>query len=262
MAGRNLQPVPQNLDPFRTSTTVNVLVGEYNRADRFAPIYATDTGSGTAYTLTPTPGIKFYEIGQTFIFQAANANTGTTPTLNVNGWGAGTITYMDGSALVAGDIAANEWVEVIVTSTTPTFALITVRPSLFYRTTANVVLQKFTTSLGADVSLTSTSNYFDGPSLSLGAGIWLLNGTVTVLDTVTNNNIRAKLWDGTTVVSSTSGLIIGTGNPVSIALSGIITNPVANAKISCKPANTTTGVMKFNITGESKDSTLTAVRIG
>jgi len=128
---RNLQPVSSDLPPLRTSETVNQLVKEYNRPDRFAPIFGTDTGSGTAYVISPVPGVKVYDPGQIFFFKATNANTGTAPTLNVNGLGAGTITYMDGSALVAGDIAANEWIEVVVTSTTPTFALNTIRPGLF-----------------------------------------------------------------------------------------------------------------------------------
>jgi hypothetical protein len=38
-------------------------------------------------------------------------------------------------------------------------------------------------------------------------------------------------------------------------------NPAANIRISCKDISSTPGAMKFNASGNSKDSTLTAVRI-
>lgn len=107
------------------AVVTNQLVKLYNRldADMFPPIYAADTGTATAYAMTPTPGIKFYVVGQTFIFKASHANSGTTPTLNVNGFGAGTITKQNGAALAVGDIASGDFVSVICTSTTPTFEL-------------------------------------------------------------------------------------------------------------------------------------------
>lgn len=56
--------------------------------------------------------------------------------------------------------------------------------------------------LGADVSIPTAGTYVDGPSVSLGAGTWLIVGQVTVrCITGTNGNAGgyAKLWDGTTV---------------------------------------------------------------
>lgn len=123
----SLPALSRNADTLAITTTVNRLVREFNRPDRKAPIVGTDTGSGAAYAIAPVPGIVLYEVGQEFTFQAANANTTTTPTLAVNGLTAGTITCLDGSALAVGDIAASGWVDVIVASVTagtPTFALI------------------------------------------------------------------------------------------------------------------------------------------
>lgn len=116
--------LPGDTDTRKLNQYVNTLIRFYNRPDLFVPSYAPDTGSGTAYVTTPSADIKVYEVGQEFDFKAANANTTAAPTLNVQGLGAGTITYPDGSALVPGDISANSFNKVIVTSTTPTFALL------------------------------------------------------------------------------------------------------------------------------------------
>ncbi len=86
-------------------------------------LYAIDTGSATAYAIAPSPGIAAYVVGYSARFKAVNANSGTTPTLAVNGLAAGTITWPDGTALAAGDIPANAFVECICTSTTPTWHL-------------------------------------------------------------------------------------------------------------------------------------------
>lgn len=111
----------------RISAIINALVRQYNRTDTFPVIYGgAETGTGAAYVIKPTPGIGSvgYEVGQIIVLQAIHANTSTTPTLNVNGLGAGTIKYPNGSALGLGDIAANGWIGLLTTSTTPTFALI------------------------------------------------------------------------------------------------------------------------------------------
>lgn len=120
---------------------LNRLLREFNRTDAFVPIYGADSGSATAYVITPVPGISQYKVGQIFTFMAANDNSGTAPTLNVNGKGAGTITYPDGSALVPGDIKANGFYTVQVTATTPTFQLMQAK--------GNRLLQHVFTETGA-----------------------------------------------------------------------------------------------------------------
>lgn len=124
------------------------------------------------------------------------------------------------------------------------------------------VLSKITISLLADVNLTNTTLYFDGPSLAQGTtGIWLVTGNVTITNAGGLVG-SAKLWDGTTIIDSTSwsmGAAVGSAN---IHLSGIITNPAANLRISVKDTVSTSGKILFNLSGNSKDSTLTAIRIG
>mgnify|MGYP006266570115 CR=1 FL=1 len=123
-----IQPLSRTDEGAIVNERVNNLITPINRfeEDQFIPTYAADTGSGTAYVIAPSPGIKSYVVGQVFAFKALNANTSTTPTLAVNGLTAGTIAR-PGGALVAGDIAANgsTVVQVIALSSgTPTFHLL------------------------------------------------------------------------------------------------------------------------------------------
>jgi hypothetical protein len=124
-------------------------------------------------------------------------------------------------------------------------------------------LTSLTNSLGADVALNVSANYFDGPSVAQGtSGTWYVSGTVTLIDATTAPaNIFAKLWDGTTVIASATTFIGTTNSTASVSLSGVITSPAGNLRISVREPGATTGVMKFNSTGNSKDSTVTAVRI-
>ena len=118
-----------------------------------------------------------------------------------------------------------------------------------------------TASLGADVALNNTANYFDGPSIAQGtAGTWYVSGTVTLMDSV-NAWVLVKLWDGTTVISSAADLVIG-GVACTVALSGYIASPAGDLRISVRAPFDTTGEIKFDLSGEPKDSTITAIRIG
>lgn len=117
-------------------------------------------------------------------------------------------------------------------------------------------------TLGADVALNNTANYFDGPSVSLAnPGTWFVVGTVLVSATTIPTETVSKLWDGTTVISSTSMENVNATRPNPATLSGIITNPAGNVRISCRNPNSTDGKIYFNQSGNSKDSHITAVRI-
>lgn len=91
--------------------------------------FAADTGAADAYAIAPAPAVSTYLVGQEWSFKVVNANLTTTPTLAVNGLAAGTITYPDGTALVAGALPVGAVVAVrvsAVTTGTPTFQLQTV----------------------------------------------------------------------------------------------------------------------------------------
>lgn len=126
--------------------------------------------------------------------------------------------------------------------------------------TKNPALTSSTAALGADVALNNTANYFDGPSVNLGStGTWLVSGTVTLNET-TAAGFFVKLWDGTTVIASAAASIPATGT-VAVSVSGVITSPAGNVKISVRDQTATSGNIKFNTSGNSKDSHITAVRI-
>ena len=125
-----------------------------------------------------------------------------------------------------------------------------------------VVATPITNSLSADVVLNNTANYFDGPSVAQGAtGTWFSSGTVSVQDTNGNAEYHAKLWDGTTVIAAATFTSIGVNVRMSASLSGYITSPAGNIRISVKDVSSTGGLITFNTTGTSKDSTITASRI-
>lgn len=99
--------------------------------------YVAAGGTADAITLTLAPVVTAYVIGQTFTFKASADNATTTPTINVNGVGAGTITWPDGSALRAGDIKSGGIFTVSVQATTPVFHLKTVAGAPIKTSAAN-----------------------------------------------------------------------------------------------------------------------------
>jgi hypothetical protein len=128
------------------------------------------------------------------------------------------------------------------------------------------MLSPLNNSLAADVVLNNTSAFFDGPSVAQGNnGTWFASGMVTVKESTLNNSVAyyAKLWDGNIVIASGATSIYTTGASItSISLSGFITSPSGNIRISVKGVTTNTGNIMWNNSGLGKDSTITAIRIG
>lgn len=118
-------------------------------------------------------------------------------------------------------------------------------------------------ALSSGVALNNTATFFTGPSVAQGtSGTWFVVGTVTVQDDAGAAVFSAKLWDGTTVIAAGRSNTVGATSPTTISLSGFITSPAGNLRISVKDETSTSGFIDFNVTGTSKDSTITAVRIG
>jgi hypothetical protein len=70
-----------------------------------------------------------------------------------------------------------------------------------------------------------------------------------------------KLWDGTTVISSCYITSAGASFGAVASLSGYITSPAGNLRISVRQPNAATGKIAFNTSGNSKDCTISAFRI-
>lgn len=116
--------------------------------------------------------------------------------------------------------------------------------------------------VAADVTMTTAGTYYDGPSLSLAAGTWLLVGAVQIL-AVTNaaRTFQAKLWDGTTTISNAVWQVDGTAaaGQGTLALSAI----VAPGSTTTYKISATSSVNADTLRGTStKGSYLNAVRIG
>jgi hypothetical protein len=116
------------------------------------------------------------------------------------------------------------------------------------------------TILGADVNLSNTANYFDGPSVNVGTtGTWMITAIATVYDP-SQTNMVAKLWDGTTVFGS-GYVTVEAGGVKQIVINAVVTSPAAAIKISVRDTNNTTGKILYNQSGFGKDSTITAIRL-
>ena len=91
--------------------------------------------------------------------------------------------------------------------------------------TAGGALSYVQNELSADVSMVNANQYYDGPSVTLSAGTWLLTGVVTYDGQNNSSLVTGKLWDGTTVVASTQALAYGgaaTRQYVSLPLVGVV----------------------------------------
>lgn len=120
--------------------------------------------------------------------------------------------------------------------------------------------------LAANVTVNNNTAYFDGPSVAQGtSGTWYFTATITVLDTaVANQSFFVKLHDGTTIIANTAISCVGTGNSQSVSLSGFLTSPAANVRMSVKAISaTTTGLISATLDAATgKASTINTFRIG
>ena len=124
-------------------------------------------------------------------------------------------------------------------------------------------LETLENAIAAPVSLNDTGAFFDGPSVSLTPGTWLLVGSVGLIDSAGAANFLVKLWDGTNEESAGQATSAGVNNTAQITLSGIVTVTTTTAwKISARDATSTSGTMRASWTSDNTASYLRAVRIG
>ena len=98
-------------------------------------------------------------------------------------------------------------------------------------------------TLTGDVSCPSTATYYDGPSVALTPGTWLLTGCVTVRCDH-QEEWEAKLWDGTNVASQAEGFMALAGVSLQLVLTGIVVvTASATWKISATDQGNATGAI-------------------
>jgi hypothetical protein len=101
-------------EAIATGTCTKSLI---NATASSVPSYVADSGAADVYVATLSPAIVAYAAGLTVRFLPANANLTTTPTLNVNGLGAITITKFGQAALQASDLITTAVAEVVYDGT-------------------------------------------------------------------------------------------------------------------------------------------------
>jgi hypothetical protein len=117
-------------------------------------------------------------------------------------------------------------------------------------------------SLSGNVLMNNTGTYFTGPTVVQGSvGTWCGSGTVTVGGALAGQRYNARLTDGATTLASaqTYGTTTGTGI-TTISLHGCLATPAGNLRIQVNSQDSTSGIIYYNESGNSKDSTLIAWR--
>lgn len=127
---------------------------------------------------------------------------------------------------------------------------------------ADLSMTPITNSISGDVALNNTATYFTGPTVAQGtSGTWFVSGTVTLKDTAGAAQMFVKLWDGATVIASGHAQPTAANVQLTVALSGFITSPAGNLRISVRDGTSTSGLILNNESLNAKDSTITAIRI-
>jgi hypothetical protein len=126
----------------------------------------------------------------------------------------------------------------------------------------SVSLSSLTNTLGADVNLNSTGSYFTGPTVAQGTtGTFIVVGQVTLRDTAGSAAFNVRITDGTNVHASTRSGSISSSASISVPISAIVTSPAGDLRIQCNDPTSTSGLIQFNASGNSKDSTISVFRI-
>jgi hypothetical protein len=73
--------------------------------------------------------------------------------------------------------------------------------------------------LGSPVTMVTPATFYDGPTLTLAAGTWLLIGKLSLTASSTGaRNLQVKLWDGTNVYDTANFEVTGTASDAIVAV--------------------------------------------
>jgi hypothetical protein len=119
----------------------------------------------------------------------------------------------------------------------------------------------------SDSTMTSNTAFVDGPTVSCVKGTWLLLACCTVVCGTTAGTLTGKLWDGTTVISSSETRQVAS-QASSITLAGVV-SPGSTTSYKMSVATTTGATNASTLkaaavnNGAGNNATwITAVRIG
>lgn len=190
--------------------------------------YAADSGAVNAYAVTLAPAVPAYYDGMIVGFSTANANTSTTPTLNVNGLGAISLKQSDGTALVIGQIHAGAYCQAVYRSAGPRFEVTTGRFALADGTNATG-----TWPIGINGVAANATNATNAVNATNATGSAVVTGAISSS-------------------SPTAGIGYATGAGGSVSQTGNISTDVTLNKITglihCVSASLTAGqIISFNV---------------
>lgn len=99
-----------------------------------------------------------------------------------------------------------------------------------------------TAQLSGDVTMTNANTWYNGPSLSLGAGTWMLSGAALVLGTTVAQDIVVRISDGTNHYASAQ---FSHGNAVqhaaALSLPRVVVTLAATTTVKVQAASTAAG---------------------
>lgn len=123
----------------------------------------------------------------------------------------------------------------------------------------------FTQYLAADVPMSSSGTYYDGAALTLGAGVWLLIGGVTIADAVSGAATAVIRDSGGTVYSAQSAPLFVSSGYTSISVQAIVSPGTTTEYIvSAKASAVSSAALKAQAYGQATNTGtyLLAIQIG
>lgn len=125
----------------------------------------------------------------------------------------------------------------------------------------------FISTLGSDVTLSTSNTFFNGPQLSLSQGVYLLLGTATFMRSANGaRTYTAELHDGSS--SLAAGMAYApSANPsqANISLLAIATVGAGGATITLRASTSsgsTSDVLLASVSGSSPATRIVAIRMG
>lgn len=122
-------------------------------------------------------------------------------------------------------------------------------------------------ALGADVSSTAANVWYDGPSVVLSTGRWLILGNLTMNENAGGSSLEARLGDGSTWVTQGGGAL-AVGYFTTIPLSYVFNNTVANSTMKLQGTSDdatftikATALSNPATAAGNTSSTITAIRL-
>lgn len=117
-------------------------------------------------------------------------------------------------------------------------------------------------NLAAGVAMSVGGTYYDGPTLTLAAGTYLLVGTVTILNGANAMLVKGKLWDSTTIFGSTSAYIATANQAVTMSMSAIVSPGGSTTyKISANSSSTSGTLSGDDAVAGEHPSHLRAIKV-